>query len=214
MQILFLVLVLFSNGLFILNRFQDFLGTSSFLYSWFAITFFGLTFLLSFFFLFIRQWIFLFIHIAVLGLVVMVPENDETDVNFQEYKEQREELIEMLASDEIEKEPDRYGNSGFFFYYTPEGYEMAVRSDTIHAAKHSDEELYVFFQSADIPILRFEGLQEGFVYSSRGEFPSAEKFDSFYYGYKKIDDHWYFVSDDPKRLEANCQYYCGEVVQE
>lgn len=214
MQRIFLVIVLLSNGLFIHNEVKTLFGTEFFLDSWFATGFFGLTFVISFCLLFMRKWIFLFIHIAVLGLVLVVPNDYEADVNFYLYKDEREELIEMLASGEIQKEPDRYGNVGFFDYYTPEGYEMAAGSGTIRAAKHTNGDLFVFFQSAEVPPLQFEGLVEGFVYSSTGEFPSPKKFDSFYEGYKKIDDHWYFVSDDKERFEKHCKYYCGEIVRE
>lgn len=71
----------------------------------------------------------------------------------------------------------------------------AVKSTTIRAGMHSKNKFFVFFQSAEQPFLDMSGLTEGFIYSSTGEFPTAKEFD-YYTDYKKIDNHWYFVSDN------------------
>ena len=133
---------------------------------------------------------------------------DDTEENFYLYKEDREAIIRMLINGEIKKEPDRGGNEGFFFYYTPSKYIDAVKSDTIRVGMHSKDRFFVFFQSAEQPSWDMNGLQEGFIYSSTGEFPTAKEFD-YYSDYKKIDDHWYFVSDDSERFKNACKHLCN-----
>lgn len=214
MQKNILLLALFSSGFYLLDHGLDFIDKGSQLIRLFSNYFFPVTFIASIYFLFKKKWIGIVVHIAALFLVAAIPDHLQTDVNFYMHKEKREELVEMLKDGTIKKEPDIYGNKGFFNYRTPEGYETAVRSATIRAAKHSDEVLYVFFQSADVPVFKFDGLEEGFVYSSTGEFPSPKKFNSYYYGYKKIDDNWYFVSDDEDRLREMCVHYCGEIIND
>ena len=44
------------------------------------------------------------------------PYKDDTEANFHLYKDDREQIIRKLVSGEIAKEPDRYGNEGFYFY--------------------------------------------------------------------------------------------------
>lgn len=139
--------------------------------------------------------------------MIVLPPLLRTEVNFSLYKDDREEIIRMLANGEIKKEADRYGNEGFYWYYTPPEYIDAVKSEMIRAGMHSKDKFFVYFQSAEKPFMDMRGLQEGFIYSSTGEFPTAKEFD-YYMDYKKIDNHWYFVSDDPERFEKSCLFLC------
>lgn len=106
--------------------------------------------------------------------MIVLPPLLRTEVNFSLYKDDREEIIRMLANGEIKKEADRYGNEGFYWYYTPPEYIDAVKSEMIRAGMHSKDKFFVYFQSAEKPFMDMRGLQEGFIYSSTGEFPTAK----------------------------------------
>lgn len=174
----------------------------------FALLSYGLflfVFLYSIIYLFQNKWIPITIQLITLLIVFILPPLIRTEVNFYHYKEDREEIIRMLVDGEIKKEASP--NKGFSFYYTPPQYMNAVKSTTIRASMHSTNKFFVFFQSADQPFLEMLGLTEGFIYSSTGEFPTDKEFD-YYMDYKKIDNHWYFVSDDPERFDSSCLFLC------
>lgn len=160
-----------------------------------------------------KNFIVLATLVLLVGIVILKwmqaeqPYKDDTEANFHLYKDDREQIIQMLVSGEIVKEPDRYGNEGFYFYYTPPQYIDAVKSDTIRAGMHSNENFFVFFQSAEQPVMDMRGLTEGFIYSATGAFPTPKEFD-YFSEYKKIDEHWYFVSDDSERFEKSCLSLC------
>ena len=147
------------------------------------------------------------IQLITLLVVSIVPPMIRTEVNFYLYEDDRKEIIRMLVNGEITKEADRYGNEGFYWYYTPPQYIDAVKSGTIRAGMHSKDKFFVYFQSADQPFMDMVGLQEGFIYSSTGEFPTAKEFD-YYSNDKRIDDHWYFISSDDDRFEKSCLFLC------
>ncbi|MFJ6266509.1 hypothetical protein ACIQGW_16170 [Lysinibacillus xylanilyticus] len=174
----------------------------------FALLSYGLflfIFLYSIIYLFQNKWVPITIQLITLLIVFILPPLIRTEVNFYHYKEDREEIIRMLVDGEIKKEASP--NKGFSFYYTPPQYMNAVKSTTIRTGMHSKNKFFVFFQSAEQPFLEMRGLTEGFIYSSTGEFPTANEFD-YYMDYKKIDNHWYFVSDDLERFDSSCLFLC------
>ncbi|KMY32551.1 hypothetical protein ACZ11_10565 [Lysinibacillus xylanilyticus] len=174
----------------------------------FALLSYGLflfIFLYSIIYLFQNKWVPITIQLITLLIVFILPPLIRTEVNFYHYKEDREEIIRMLVDGEIKKEASP--NKGFSFYYTPPQYMNAVKSTTIRTGMHSKNKFFVFFQSAEQPFLEMRGLTEGFIYSSTGEFPTAKEFD-YYMDYKKIDNHWYFVSDDLERFDSSCLFLC------
>lgn len=174
----------------------------------FALLSYGLflfIFLFSIIYLFQNKWVPITIQLITLLIVFILPPLIRTEVNFYHYKEDREEIIRMLGDGEIKKEASL--NKGFSFYYTPPQYMNAVKSTTIRAGMHSKNKFFVFFQSAEQPFLEMRGLTEGFIYSSTGEFPTAKEFD-YYMDYKKIDNHWYFVSDNLERFDSSCLFLC------
>lgn len=150
----------------------------------------------------------LIIMVAGIGIVVVIMNIFTVELNYYVHQEQREEVIEKLVAGKIKKE-DR-SNSGFAFYYTPQEYLKANKDNYIQARMYSDEKHFVFFQSAESRFLDFIGLTEGFVYSSTGEFPRAKEMG--YYEYKKINEHWYFVSSDEKRFKNSCPLLCSEEI--
>lgn len=210
MKLLVPIFASISSLLLLLHSTMTLFDSSSYQFRNVAIGLFVLTLLVSILLLFNKQLAPLAIQLVTLAIVMLVPTEIQTDVNFTHHKEAREEIIAMLVDGTIEK---KEGQPGFFEYPTPAGYEDAVRASTIRAAIHSDEEYFVFFQSTDNPALDFVGLQQGFIYSSTGEFPSPKQFDA-YYGYKQIDEHWYFVSSDDQNLRESCRFVCGDVVYE
>lgn len=168
---------------------------------------FAVIFICSFISVFQKKWIPLTIQLITLLIVFIVPPMIRTEVNFYQYKEDREEIIQLLIDGDIKKEEG--GNKGFAHYYTPPQYIDAVKWTTIWARMHSENKFFVFFQSAEQPFLEMRGLTEGFIYSSTGEFPTAKEFGYFTgYDYKKIDQHWYFVSNNPERFEQSCLFLC------
>lgn len=181
------------------------LDNGSFRFAFVSYGLFTIVFIFSIIYLFQNKWLPTMIQLIALLIVFIVPPLVRTEVNFYHYKEDREEIISMLANGEIKKEES--GNKGFYFYYTPPQYMDAVKSSTIRAAMHSEKNFFVFFQSAEQPFLDFQGLTEGFIYSSTGKFPTAKEFD-YYTEYKKIDNHWYFISTDSQRLESSCIFLC------
>ncbi|MGE7909800.1 hypothetical protein [Lysinibacillus xylanilyticus] len=174
----------------------------------FALLSYGLflfIFLYSIIYLFQNKWIPITIQLITLLIVFILPPLIRTEVNFYLYKKEREEIIRMLVDGEIKKEASP--SKGFSFYYTPPQYMNAVKSTTIRAGMHSKNKFFVFFQSAEQPFMEMRGLTEGFIYSSTGEFPTAKEFD-YYMDYKKIDNHWYFVSDELERFDSSCLFLC------
>lgn len=150
----------------------------------------------------------LIIMAAGIGIVVLVTNIYTVELNYYAHQKEREELIEKLVSGEIKKE--ERGNPGFAFYYTPQEYLKANKSDYIDARMYSDEKHVVFFQSAESRFLDFVGLTEGFVYSSTGELPSGREMG--FYEYRKINEQWYFVSSDEKRFKNSCPLLCSEEI--
>lgn len=145
--------------------------------------------------------------IMVTGITVILISAHvfEVELNYYAFEDDREQIIERLVAGKIKKEDSSY--SGFAFYHTPYAYKKANRSDYIDASVFSEEKHFVFFQSAKPRLMDFVGLTEGFVYSSTGEFPTQKELD-MYPEYKKINDHWYFVSSDRERLKSSCLVLC------
>ena len=152
----------------------------------------------------------LIIMAAGIGVVVLVTNLFTVELNYYAHQEEREEMIEKLVSGEIKKEES--GNPGFAFYYTPQEYLKANKTDYINARIYSDEKHVVFFQSAESRFLDFIGLTEGFVYSATGELPSGREMG--FLEYRKINDQWYFVSSDEKRFRNLCPLLCSEEIIE
>ena len=184
------------------------LDNSSLIFAFISYVLFAVSFIYSII-CFSKIWWLSIIQIITLFVAINLPQYIRTEVNFYLYKEDREEIIRMLESGELKKEADRYGNKGYKWYYTPLQYMDAVKSQMIMATKYSEDRLYVFFQSAEQPLLDFRGLQEGFIYSSTGQYPTAQEFNYSHYEYKKIDEHWYFVSDDSERFKKSCLLLCN-----
>lgn len=170
---------------------------------------FTISFIFAIIFAFKQKFLPIIIQTLTLAIIVIVPPLIRTEINFYVFKEDREEIIRMLAEGELQKDDL---NDGFAFYYTPEQFKKANKTKILDAAVHSKDQIYVFFKSADPPLIDFVGLEEGFVYSSTGEFPTAKEFDNFL-EYKKIDDNWYFVSDDHDRFMKSCLYLCNEKIE-
>ncbi|MGE8036097.1 hypothetical protein B1B04_21050 [Lysinibacillus sp. KCTC 33748] len=168
---------------------------------------FTVIFIYSLIYSFQKKWVPIIIQLITLLIVLVVPPLIRTEVNFYFYKDDRDEIISMLVNGEIKKEANRYGAKGFYSYYTPPQYIDAVKSETIRVGMHSKDHFFVYFQSAEPPFMDMQGLQEGFIFSSTGKFPTAKEFD-YYSDYKKIDDHWYFVSSDVNRFEKSCLFLC------
>lgn len=168
---------------------------------------FIIIFIISVIYAFKKKWIPIIVQTITLVIVFVVPPLIRTEVNFYVFKEDREEIIRMLVDEELTKDAEQGGSDGFAFYYTPPEYKGAVKSTKLRAAIHSNNQLYVFFQAAEPSLFDFVGLEEGFVYSSTGEFPTTKKFDS-YHTYKKIDENWYFVSSAEDRFEKSCLFLC------
>ncbi|MEB2301353.1 hypothetical protein LAV72_17180 [Lysinibacillus xylanilyticus] len=168
---------------------------------------FTVTFIYSIIYFFQKKWVPIIIQLITLLIVIVLPPLIRTEVNFYLYKDDREEIISMLVNGEIKKEANRYGSKGFYSYYTPPQYIDAVKDETIRVGMHSKDHFFVYFQSAEQPFMDMQGLREGFIFSSTGEFPTAKEFD-YYSDYKKIDNHWYFVSSDVNRFEKSCLFLC------
>lgn len=200
------LLVIASSILLLFYTVFKLVGNQSFKLAIVSYGLFTVTFIFSIIYLFQKNWVPIIIQLITLFIVIVVPPLIRTEVNFYLYKDDREAIIKMLVSGEIKKEEDRY-NKGFYRYYTPPQYIDAVKSETIRVGMHSKDKFFVFFQSAESPFLDMRGLTEGFIYSSTGEFPSAKEFD-VYDNHKKIDKHWYFVSNDSKRFRNSCLFLC------
>ncbi|KAB2336759.1 hypothetical protein F7731_10420 [Cytobacillus depressus] len=201
------ILVLGSSILLLFYTVFKLVGNGSFKLAFVSYGLFTVSFIFSITYLFKKKWVPITIQLITLFIVIVLPPLIRTEVNFYLYKDDREEIIRMLANGEIKKEADRYGSKGFYWYYTPPQYIDAVKSDTIRAGMHSKDNFFVYFQSAEQPFMDFVGLQEGFIYSSTGKFPTAKEFD-YYSDYKKIDNHWYFVSTDHDRFKKSCLFLC------
>lgn len=171
-------------------------------------TSFIMIFIFSVIYAFKKKWIPLIVQTITLMIVIIVAPLIRTEVNFYVLKKEREEIIQMLVDGEIKKE-----DNDFAYYYILPEYKKSVKSNKVRAAKHSEDEFYVFFQSADSSLFDFVGLTEGFVYSSTGKFPTYKKFDSYVF-YKKIDGNWYFVSSDEDRFKTSCLFLCDNKIVE
>lgn len=200
-------LVISSSLLLLFYTVWKLVGNESFKLAFVSYGLFAIIFIYSIVYLFQKKWVPITIQLTTLFVVIVVPPLIRTEVNFYLYEDDRKEIIRMLTNGEITKEADRYGNEGFYWYYTPPHYIDAVKSETIRAGMHSKDKFFVYFQSAEQPFMDMVGLQEGFIYSSTGQFPTAKEFD-YYSNYKRIDNYWYFVSSDDDRFEKSCLFLC------
>ncbi|EGA89910.1 hypothetical protein GPDM_07665 [Planococcus donghaensis MPA1U2] len=145
------------------------------------------------------------ILVVGIGLVNLAFHVFEVELNYYVFQDERNEIIDQLLAGEIQKEDPTH--SGFAFYYTPPEYTLANRDSFIDARMYSEEKHFIFFQTATPRFLDFIGLTEGFVYSSTGTYPTMSELDTSY-TYRKINDHWYFVSSDSKRFKNSCYIIC------
>ena len=182
-------------------------GNGSLLFAFVSYGLFAVSFIYSMRYFSQKKWVTI-IQLIILIVAIVLPPLIRTEVNFYLYKDDRDEIIRMLANGEITKEADRYGNRGYYWYYTPPQYIDAVKSEFLWLTLHSKEKFFVYFQSAEQPLLDFRGLQEGFIFSSTGEFPTAQEFKYSVSNYKKIDNYWYFVSSDDDRFQKSCLFLC------
>ncbi len=210
MKKLVLILALLGSSLLVINAWLLLVDANMWQFrKWTYLTFL-FTFFLSFIFLFTKQWRPFVIHLIALAIVLLLAPRLQPDVNYVIHKEQREQIIQMLVDGKLQKKEIA---TGFFRYPTPAGYENAVGSSTVRAAMHSDEEYYVYFDSADVALFDIEGYAEGFIYSSTGEFPSPKKFNR-YEIYKKVEENWFFVSSRDSRVRGYCNFVCSPKIYE
>lgn len=141
-------------------------------------------------------FVIIFIFPSIYSIFSDFPGDYQAERNFHHYKNDREEMIRMLESGEIEKE-DKY-NNGFSFYYTPPQFKDANKEDTIQARMYGDKNFIFFlYKSENRSLLDFgPGIAEGFLYSSTGKEPKDNNEFRYIGKYQRIDEHWFFVKTE------------------
>lgn len=148
----------------------------------------------------------IFAGIAIYVLIIIIqsvytifsdfPGDYSAERNFHLYKNDREEMIELLKSGEIKKE-DKF-KTGLAHYYTPSEFKDANKSDVIQARMHGDKDFVFFlYKSENRSLLDFgPGIAEGFLYSSTGMEPKNNNEFPYIGKYQRIDKHWFFVKNE------------------
>lgn len=200
-------LALLSSGLLVVYMILELIEASTFKFALISFGIFGISLLVSLYILIVDNWRPFVIQISALAFAVGIPLLFQMKVNYYHFFDDREQLIEKLKNGELERVSGDESSPG---YLTPEEYKRAVGSDLIPLTIDSENHFYLKFW-VDEPFFNPNKSFEGFLYSSSGEFPAIEDIVDFSF-YKKINDHWYHVSDHRIELEENCRFLCGGII--